>query len=79
MVVVQITREPEFRVLDRELLLAGNYFAYRYHQQYDVSADGQRFLLIKQPDDLDEAQSSTVVINWLDELRRTLDTTNDWR
>ena len=37
---------------------------------YDVSADGQRFLMVKE---LEQATSPTpinVVLNWLDELKR---------
>ena len=40
-------------------------------RQYDVTADGQRFLLIKDPSESATAPMNlTIVLNWLDELKR---------
>ena len=46
---------------------------------YDLSPDGQRFLMIKvQPTSADEAESGTptlvVVLNWFEELKRLVPT-----
>jgi predicted DNA-binding protein (UPF0278 family) len=37
---------------------------------YDVSADGQRFLMVKDPDQDNFSTSIVIVVNWIEELRR---------
>jgi Tol biopolymer transport system component len=57
-----LARDPAIRVVSRERLFEG-----RYEQDYDVSKDGKRFLMI-------ESETSglglVVVPNWLTELRQ---------
>lgn len=44
-------------------------------RQYDVAADGQRFLMMKdEPRDTDPAPSINVVQNWTEELKRLVPT-----
>ena len=44
-------------------------------RQYDVSADGQRFLMMKEEArDTDAAPSINVVQNWFEELKRLVPT-----
>ena len=59
--------DDEVRVLDRQRLFEGEYFAYRYHPQYDVSADGRRLLMIR--GGVGEGLSLTVVLNWLADVQ----------
>ena len=52
------------------MLLVGAYAAPEFAaNSYDVTADGRRFLMIKQPPELAPRQVN-VVLNWLDELKR---------
>jgi hypothetical protein len=41
---------------------------------WDVTADGQRFLAVKNPsvEDDPSSQTFTVVLNWVEELKRKL-------
>jgi len=39
---------------------------------YDVSADGQRFLMVKPVEERDEPTQINVVLNWTEELKRTV-------
>jgi len=41
---------------------------------YDVTADGQRFLMIKDSDQDVGSTSIVVVLNWAEEMRRTIRT-----
>ena len=58
-------------------LLEGRYFrgAGNVIRHYDVTADGQRFLMIKE-DPANESASAqiTVVLNWVEELKRLVPT-----
>ena len=54
-------------------LVEGRYFTDRNTRQYDVSPDGQRFLMIKEGSGTDQATASAsliVVQNWFEELKR---------
>jgi len=37
---------------------------------YDVSADGKRFLMIQEPESTDAPEQIHLVINWFEELKR---------
>ena len=70
MLVVPIQTEPAFHQGRPEVLFEGSY---RSHttlpglQQYDISPDGQRFLMLKK----DETPAQIhVVLNWFEELKR---------
>jgi serine/threonine-protein kinase len=55
------------KVLDGNYVLAPGLST----RQYDVTADGKRFILVKAPSaDVDRAPSIIVVQNWLEELKR---------
>jgi Tol biopolymer transport system component len=74
MMAVAVETAPTFRVagIPKELF-RGNYFS-QYGHQWDLSRDGKRFLMIKEP----EAAASTgsgprkinIVVNWFEELKR---------
>ena len=70
MMVVETTTQPNFSWKPR-VLFEGQYFTNRFPQMsavYDVSPDGQRFLMIKEGDETSPSSQIVVVQNWLDEL-----------
>jgi Tol biopolymer transport system component len=65
LVAASLELDPEPRVLVRESLFSGNYLQYRWHRQYDVHPDGDRFLMVRFP----EGQASVeLVLDWTQEL-----------
>ena len=74
MMVVSIETEPTFRSGRPEVLFEGSYRVTQNPaglQYYDISPDGQRFLMIKRAED--PAQIN-VVLNWFEELKRLVPT-----
>ena len=75
MMTVEITTQPTFRAGDRTLLFEGQY----WHQEgmlradYDVTPDGQRFLMIKAGEQ-EAPNQINVVLNWFEELKRLVPT-----
>ena len=65
MMAVAVETAPAFRVLSRETLFEGEYVQYRWSRQYDITPDGKRFIMIKNPPRGD----IEVVTNWLETLR----------
>jgi hypothetical protein len=39
---------------------------------FDVSPDGKRFLMIEEPDQVASVAQIDIVLNWLEELKRTV-------
>ena len=75
MMVVPIQTDPTFRAGRPEILFEGRYVTSRIWRgppYYDISPDGQRFLMIK------AVEGSTgqinVVLNWFEELKRLVPT-----
>ena len=68
MMAVPIQTESSFRSSKPEVLFEGRYLA-RVSRHYDVSADGQRFLMIKEGEDEDRLPEIIVVQNWAEELK----------
>jgi Tol biopolymer transport system component len=66
MIAVQVATEPSFRVLGREELFGGEYVQYRWQRQYDVSPDGEHFLMIESPPGGGDVE---IVLDWFTELR----------
>jgi Tol biopolymer transport system component len=74
MMVVSVQTDPTFRAGRPEVLFEGSYRSTQNPkglQYYDLSPDGQRFLMIKKDDD--PAQIN-VVLNWFEELKRLVPT-----
>jgi serine/threonine-protein kinase len=69
MMALTIETESEFRVIDSKVLFEGQYLT-GLRQNYDVSSDGQRFLMVKESDDQPAASQLIVVLNWFEELKR---------
>ncbi len=75
MMVVSIQTEPAFKAGRPRVLFEGLYLSTRIslgYQYYDISPDGQRFLLIK----AEEGSTAhiNVVLNWFEELKRLVPT-----
>ncbi|MDA2927349.1 protein kinase [Acidobacteria bacterium AH-259-G07] len=76
MMMVRVESEPTFTPGSPDVLFTGRYF-YAGGRQYDISPDGQRFLMIKEAEQTDEASARTeliIVQNWFDELKRLVPT-----
>ncbi len=55
MMAVTIEAEPAFSAGNPEVLVRGEYFVTHAFSPYDISPDGQRFLMIKEPPEPSEA------------------------
>ena len=78
MLLVSVETEPTFRAGRPEVLFEGSYatsipFNVVGYQYYDISPDGQRFLMIKQSEQVRDTQIN-VVLNWFEELKRLVPT-----
>ncbi|MDA2924703.1 hypothetical protein MYX65_08625, partial [Acidobacteria bacterium AH-259-L09] len=73
MMVVSIQTEPTFKAETPKLLFEGeySYSVPSYTSNYDVTPDGQRFLMIKESQ---EVSQLTIVLNWFEELKRLVPT-----
>jgi len=78
MMVVDITTEPTFRAGNPRLLFEGFYQGGIGGNRafYDVTPDGQRFLMVKAGEQETEAMQINVVLNWFEELKRLVPTDN---
>ncbi len=72
---VEIDTEPEFRAGNPERIVeAGSYYVNLFYRSFDISPDGQRFLMIKQgaasgADDPFAGLTRLIVVeNWFEEL-----------
>ena len=75
---VPVVTEPTFSAERPEVLFEASYFMGDYARNYDISADGQRFLMIKELDTeaAPPPEQIHVVINWFEELERLVPTKN---
>ena len=76
MMAVAIVTEPELSVGTPRLLFEGRFLGtgpVQLRRNYDVSLDGQRFLMIKREQDLVPTEL-IVVLNWFEELKRLVPT-----
>jgi hypothetical protein len=77
MMAVDVELRPSFTVGKPRVLFQGEYFASVFPftgTAYDVSADGQRFLVVKQTEQTAAAVQMNVVVNWFEELKRRVPT-----
>jgi len=75
MMVVGIKTEPTFTAGSPVVLFTGRYTMGGAVTNYDISPDGQEFVMIKEADE-DEGQPAqiNVVLNWFEELKRLVPT-----
>jgi eukaryotic-like serine/threonine-protein kinase len=76
MMAVEITTEPSFSVGKPRMLFEGPYVgANDTFPGFDVSPDGQRFLMLKPTTEQQAAPTQiNVVLNWSEELKRLVTT-----
>jgi serine/threonine protein kinase/Tol biopolymer transport system component len=76
MMAVEIATKPSFSVGKPRMLFEGRYRPTpATSPNYDVSRDGQRFLMLKPIEQAEAAPSQiNVVLNWFDELKRRVPT-----
>ena len=69
MMAVTVATAPSFVASPPRLLFEGRYGASAQVRPYDVSRDGQRFLMVKQKERAPVSASQMILVqNWLDEL-----------
>ena len=78
MMIVRIETEPAFTHGSPQVLFTGSYFRSR-NRNYDISPDGQRFLMLKEVEQTEETSAPTqdaliIVLNWFEELKRLVPT-----
>jgi Tol biopolymer transport system component len=72
MMAVQVATQPAFSAARPTMLFEGEYLASPFPQTgttYDVTRDGQRFLMVKDVEQTSTTQIN-VVVNWFEELKR---------
>jgi Tol biopolymer transport system component len=71
MMAVDITTQPGFGAGKPRMLFEGPYEpSWATNPNYDVSADGQRFLMVKASEQEQASTQINVVQNWFEELKR---------
>ncbi len=73
MMVVTVETVPEFIASTPKELFPGRFVSCRFSANYDISPDGDRFIMIK-PDEESEPTQINVVLNWFEELKRLVPT-----
>jgi len=76
--IVRIETEPAFTHGAPQVLFRRSYFGSR-NRKYDISPDGQRFLMLKEVEQTEETSAPTqdaliIVQNWFEELKRLVPT-----
>lgn len=77
MMAVDVTTQPTFSAGKPRALFEGQYFASVFPltgTAYDVSPDGQRFLMVKETAQTTAPVQINVVLNWHEELKRLVPT-----
>ncbi len=74
-IAVPIQTEPTFQAgVPQKLFFDGNYVR-GGSRQFDITPDGSRFLMIRETQDVEQAEIH-VVLNWTEELKRLFPTDN---
>ena len=70
MQAAHVTTKPTFGILSTERLFsASGYFVSPWAQAYDVTPDGQRFLMLREGESAQDNEL-IVALHWLDGLKR---------
>jgi Tol biopolymer transport system component len=67
-IAVKFETEPTFSVTSSNILFSGNY-VYQDHNQWDISPDGERFLMLKSASIGGSDYRINIVLNWFEELK----------
>ncbi len=74
MMVVTVETVPEFSFSARKELFSGRYDeSCRISANYDITPDGERFIMIRPEEGLEPTQIN-IVLNWSEELRKKIPT-----
>jgi hypothetical protein len=68
-VAVDLSTAPDFRPGRARVLFEGEYLS-RGGADYDVSANGQRFVMVRRASGGATTKTLTIRLNWLEELKR---------
>ena len=71
---VQIASSPAFRASPPKVVVDSPVFRAYAARSYDVSPDGKRFLVVESTAGQNTSASITVVLNWVEELKRRANT-----
>ncbi len=74
MMVVGFKTEPTFTAGSPVVLFTGRYTTIGAVVNYDISPDGQRFLMIKAAEEEEGPGQINIVLNWFEELKRLVPT-----
>jgi len=77
MMALDVATQPSFSAGKPHMLFEGQYFTSDWPligTAYDVSADGQRFLMVKATEQSSSATQINVVLNWFEELKQKIPT-----
>jgi Tol biopolymer transport system component len=75
MMAVDVTMQGTFSVGKPRVLFEGRYVPTpRSFQDYDISPDGQRFLMLKATEQAQSPEQINVVLNWFEELKQKVPT-----
>jgi Tol biopolymer transport system component len=77
MMAVDVTTQPSFSAGKPRVLFEGEYFVSQFPLMgtaYDVSPDGQRFLMVKETERATSVTQINVVLNWFEELKQKVPT-----
>jgi len=77
MMAVDVTTQPSFSAGSPHLVFEGRYERLPWEAtNYDVSPDGQQFLMIQDSGQDESATRINVILNWFEELKRLVPTDN---
>ena len=74
MMAVVIQTQPTFSAAKPDMLFEGNYWKWSTAPNYDITPDGQRFVMIKESQPVAAITHVSVVLNWFEELKQRVPT-----
>ena len=75
MMAVEVTTEPTFSAGNPRLLFEGTFQMNNFfNAEYDVTPDGQRFVMVEGTQDSPAPTQIHVVLNWFEELKQRVPT-----
>jgi Tol biopolymer transport system component len=72
MMVVKMNIKPTLSAGDPQVVFEGSQYVPAAVGSFDVSPDGKRFLMIKESDQAASVTQIDVVLNWIEELKRSV-------
>ena len=67
-IAVEFETEPTFSPVSSKTLFSGNY-VFQSHNQWDISPDGKRFLMLESTSTGNDEYRINIVLNWFEELK----------